>query len=272
MPRKAPSGTAVVDWLTVVAISAIAISLNVALHEGAHALACLATGGRLEEFSALYVSCASRSMLQGKMVSGAGPFYNLLAGALLWLVVRKSRRLSPRTWYFAWLFMLMNLLYGSGYFVFSGVTNVGDMAAVIRGWQPGWLWRAVMTVAGSLLFVFFVQLALRELGRVVGGEPGAQIRRANRLALLSYLTSIGVVVAAGLFNPLGVLSLPVTAGVFAVSGALSPLLWMMQWFRAEAFVKLDRQPLEIHRSWGWIAASLVVVVGYVFLLGRTLYF
>jgi hypothetical protein len=34
----------VVDWLTVVAIAAIAISFTVAFHEGVHAFACLVFG------------------------------------------------------------------------------------------------------------------------------------------------------------------------------------------------------------------------------------
>ena len=48
-----------VDWLTVVAIAAIAISLTVASHEGVHAITCLAVGSSLEEYSALYVECDS---------------------------------------------------------------------------------------------------------------------------------------------------------------------------------------------------------------------
>jgi hypothetical protein len=174
--------------------------------------------------------------------------------------------------FFLWLFMLMNGLYGSGYFMFSGIANVGDMANVISGWEPAWVWRVLMTVVGLLMFMGFVWLALQEFGKLIGGDADEQIGRANQLAIISYIVSGVVILLAGLFNPYGFLSLPVTAGLFAVLGGLSPLLWMMQWFRAKSFKKLDKPPLEIHRSWSWIAGAGVAVFVYAVILGRTLYF
>jgi hypothetical protein len=262
----------VVDWLTVVAIAAIAISLNVALHEGVHALTCLAAGSHLTEYSALYVSCESTTTLPAKIVDGSAPLFNLILGSLLWLVVRRSRSFYNETWYFLWLFMLMNWLYGAGYFMFSGIANVGDIVVVIRGWQPAWLWRMLTTIGGSALFMFWVWLALKEFGQRLGGETAEQIHRANQLSLLSYVTAFAVVLLAGFFSPPGLLSLPVTAGLAAVLGGLSPLLWMMQWLRAKSFPKPAHQPLEIERKWLWVLAAGVVVFGYVFVLGRTLYF
>jgi len=73
----------VVDWLTVVAIAEIAISFNVAFHEGVHALTCLAVGGHLQEYSALYESCDSPTESRGKIIAGSAPTYNLIAGVLL---------------------------------------------------------------------------------------------------------------------------------------------------------------------------------------------
>ena len=126
----------IVDWLTVAAIAAIAHSLNVAFHEGVHALTCLAVGSHLQEYSALYVSCDSPTVLQGKMVAGSAPLYNLLAGVLLWVILRNSRRQASELQFFLWLFMLMNWFWGAGYLIFSGIANVGDFAVVISGWQP----------------------------------------------------------------------------------------------------------------------------------------
>jgi membrane protease YdiL (CAAX protease family) len=89
---------------------------------------------------------------------------------------------------------------------------------------------------------------------------------------MSYFTSFLVILFAGFFCPYGLTSLPVTAGLFAVAGALSPFLLMMRWFRTKRFVKLAKEPLEIHRNWRWIVSSLVVVFIYVFVLGQTLHF
>ena len=98
----------VVDWLTVVAIAAIAISFNVASHEGVHALTCIAVGGRLKEYSALYAECDSPSTTHAKIVAGSAPTYNLITGALFWIILRTSRKLTSETQFFLWLFMLMN--------------------------------------------------------------------------------------------------------------------------------------------------------------------
>ena len=261
----------VVDWLTVVAIAAIAIRLNVAFHEGVHALACLAVGSHLQEYSALYVECYSPTEPQAKIVAGSAPTFNLIAGLLLWIILRNSRKQASETQFFLWLFMLINWCYGAGYLMFSGIANVGDWAVVIKGWEPNWLWRVLMTIAGALFFMLFVRLALGEFGRMVGGDSDEQIRSANKLWILSYITSFVVILIAGFFCPFGVLSLPVTAGLFAVIVPLSPLLWMSRWFQTTTFVKLVKEPLEIQRKWQWLATAAIVVFTYAFILGRTIY-
>jgi hypothetical protein len=261
-----------IDWLTVVAIAAIAISFNVAFHEGVHALTCLAVGGDLLEYSALYESCDSSTESQAKIVAGSAPIYNLIAGLLLWIILRNSRKQASETQFFLWLFMLMNWFYGAGYLMFSGIFNVGDWAVVINGWEPSWLWRVLITIAGTLLFIFFIRLGLQEFSKMVGGEGDEQIRRGNKLCILSYITSVVVILIAGFFCPYGLLSLPVTAGILAAIVALSPILGMMRWFRTNKFVKRVKEPLEIRRKWQWLVAALIVVFTYVFILGRTLYF
>jgi len=261
----------VIDWLTVVGIAALAISFTVAFHEGVHVLACFAVGGDLQG-AALYASCESTTELPAKIVAISAPAYNLLAGLLAWRLFRHSRNRSSESQFFLWLFMLMNWFYFAGYFVFSGVTNVGDWSIVIEGWQLIWLWRVLMTLVGVLLFVFFVRQGLKEFGKVACDHADEHFHCVNRLCLLSYFTSFLVILFAGFFCPYGLTSLPVTAALFAVLGALSPFLLMMRWFRTDRFAKLADEPLEIHRRWRWIVTSLVMVFVYIFVVGRTLYF
>jgi hypothetical protein len=262
----------VIDRLTVIAIASIAISFNVAFHEGVHALACLSVGSYLQEYSALYVSCDSPTVLQGKIVAGSAPILNLIAGTLVWIVLRNLRKQTPETRLLLWLFMLMNWFYGACYFIFSGIVNIGDWAVVIDGWEPNWLWRVLITIIGTLLYIIFVRLTFQEFGRMIGGAADEQILRAKKICTMSYTTSFVVVLIAGFFCPYGLLGLPVTAGLAAVLGALSPLIWMMRWFQTNKFVKPASEPLEIHRKWQWLVAAVIVVFTYVFILGRTLYF
>ena len=136
--------------LKAIAIAAMAISLNVALQEGVHALTCLAVGGDLLEYSALYEECDSPTNTAAKIVAGSAPTFNLIAGIISWSILRSSRKRTSETQFFLWLFMLMNWCYGAGYFIFSGISNVGDWAVVISGWEPNWLWRLLMVIMGML--------------------------------------------------------------------------------------------------------------------------
>ena len=272
MESAQPPRSPALDWLTVVAIAAIAISLNVAFHEGIHALACVLVGGDLQEYSALHVSCEHGAAAASKIVSGSASLANLLLGTLCWLMLPRVRGQSSELQFFVWLFMLMNWLYGAGYWMLSGAFNIGDWAGVIAGLEPHWLWRGLMLLAGSGLFIFFVWLALRELGKIIGGAAQEQIGRAARLGLWAYLASALTIIAAGIFNPYGILGLPAVAGISAALGALSPLLWMMQWLRAGQFVKPAGPPLEIQRNWRLVAFAGLTLFLYAFILGRSVYF
>lgn len=260
------------DWLTIIAIATIAISLTVAFHEGVHALSCVVLGGDLSEYSALHVNCDSLGSGREKIVAGSASIANLLLGVVFLILLRRTRQEKSELQFFIWLMMIMNLFYGAGYWLFSGVGNVGDWAKVFAGWEPRWLWRMVMTIFGAGVFLYCIWVALHELGKIIGGEASEQIGRANKLGILSYLASLFVIILAGISNPYGLTSLPVIGGLLAVLGSLSPLVWMMQWFRASSFKKFPGKPLEINRKWSWVVSSIVVVFIYSFILGRTLYF
>jgi hypothetical protein len=261
-----------VDWLTVVAIAAISMSINVAFHEAVHALTCLAVGGELQEYSALHASCETTIESQAKVVAGSAPTWNLIVGLLTWFILRNSKQRTSEFWYFLWLFMLMNWFYGAGYLIFSGIFNIGDWAVVIDSWEPDWFWRVLLIILGTLFYIVFIRLGLNEFCKVIGGEGDEQIQRANKLSFLPYFSSISVILLAGFFCPYGLLSFHVTASLFGVIGALSPFLWMMRWFRTAKFVKLVKEPFEIHRKWHWLVAAVIVVFIYACMLGRTLYF
>lgn len=261
-----------IDWLTVVAIAAIAISINVGFHEGVHALTCVAVGSDLQEYSALYAECQSATAWQEKIVAGSAPVANLLLGTVLWLVLLRVRDLAPRLRFFLWLLMLMNWLYGAGYWILSGIANIGDWAKVIEGWEPHWLLRVGMAIFGVLVYALFTWQSFQLFGRMMGGNGAEQTSRANKLGFISYVTAAAVVLLAGLFSPYGPLGLPAVAGFMAAAGSLSPLVWMMRWFKVGALAQPGWGPLEIRRSWSWVAVAVVVVFLYTFVLGQTLYF
>jgi hypothetical protein len=251
-------------WPTVAAAAGLAAVLNVLFHEGMHALVAMSVGAQVRQFSSLFVDAVTTAPWQARIIAGSASVANLWAGTVLWLVLRGARNGSVTGRWFLWLLMLMNWLYGAGYWMFSGAAGVGDWADVIQGWPGADAWRIGMFVAGSVLFMVFVWQALREFGRIAAPAAGP--------AAVSWITAAAVVAGAGAFCPYGWASTPVTAGLAASLGALSPLLWMMSWMRARMFVKVATEPLVIRRSWPLVGVAAAAVIVFCVVLGRSITF
>src|SRR5690554_5062705 len=113
-----------IDALTTVAIASVSICLVQILHEGAHAVACVAVGADLRELSALHVSCEGAAVWQSKLVSASASLVNFVVGLLAFIWIRRRHGWSPERTFFVWLFVLMNWLLAGGYWMFSGIGNV----------------------------------------------------------------------------------------------------------------------------------------------------
>ena len=92
--------------------------------------------------------------------------------------------------------MTFSLFDAGGYFLFSGVGNIGDWAAVVTGWQPAWAWRVGLAALGIVTYFFsFVPLSLCEL-RACGardssrlealGDHSATVAKQESSSLLGY--------------------------------------------------------------------------------------
>ena len=114
----------------VIAVSALACILQDILHEGlGHGVTAWLSGARQVTMSTV----ALQSDIETRWVSANGTLVNLFFAGIFWLLLLKPQRYKPVTRYFLVLAMAGNLFTGTGYFFFSGVTNFGDWAAVIRG-------------------------------------------------------------------------------------------------------------------------------------------
>ena len=244
---------------TMVGAAALAIVFTVVFHESIHALVALSIGAEVRRFSSLFVDTLTTASWQARIIAGSASIANLWAALVLWLVLRGSRNGSLTGRWFLWLLMLENGLSGAGYWMFSGAAGAGDWADVIQGWPGADAWRIGMFVVGSILFMFVVWQALREMGKIAAPAPGP--------AAVSWLTANAVIALAGLFSPYGFGSLPVTAGLAASLFALSPLLWMMMWMKARMFPKIVTDRLVIRRSWPLVGVAAAAVVVFSVVLG-----
>jgi hypothetical protein len=137
------------DVLTVCAISLLATILGNVVHEGlGHAATALLTGTQ----SGVLSTVAWSSEFDSRLVAAGGTLANLAAALLSWMALRSWTRASVRWRFFLLTSLAFNLFAGTGYFLFSGVTNFGDWAIVIGGLPAHWVWRTLLVIAGMAAY------------------------------------------------------------------------------------------------------------------------
>ena len=113
------------DITTLGAISIIATMLATMLHEGlGHAAVAIAT----LHASGTLTTVAWSSDYDSKLVLAGGTLVNLGSAFVCWLLLRAARNAAVSLRFFLFITMAFNLFTGTGYFLFSGVSNFGDWA------------------------------------------------------------------------------------------------------------------------------------------------
>jgi hypothetical protein len=258
---SAPAPPAKDDHFTLIAISALVCILGDLLHEGlGHGVTAWLSGAHRITISTV----ALQTDIETRWISANGTLANLLFGGIFWLLLQRPQRYRPATRYFLVLAMAGNLFAGTGYFLFSGVSNFGDWAAVIRGWQPHWAWQLGLVVLGLISYyaaMLLVGVALKAF-RNQATNPG----RLRSLCWTPYFTQALLAGLGGLLNPIGFFyvlasALPSTLG--ANAGLLSLPSMMHRW-RPSAEAPVAPVP----RSIPWIATAAVASLLFIFVLGR----
>jgi hypothetical protein len=251
------------DLATIIAISIIAFAIANLLHEGAgHGGACVLTGGHAKVLSSVHFECGRDS----RFIAAGGTLVNFIAGILCWLALRLINPSRGHLRYFLWLLMTINLLQGGGYFLFSGLGNFGDWANVIHDLAPAWLWRTALTILGVVSYALLVWLALLEL-RSFLGEHDWRRGGAKDLTVAPYITGGILYTVAGMFNPVGMILVGLSAAA-ASFGGTSGMAWMTQYLGTKFAPKITSHPLTVHRSRGWIIAAFTAATIFVGVLGR----
>lgn len=251
------------DRFTMIAISALACILQDVLHEGlGHGVTAWLSGAHRVTMSTV----ALQSDIDTRWISANGTVVNLLFGAIFWLLLLKPQGYRPATRYFLVLATAGNLFTGTGYFLFSGVTNFGDWAEVIRGLQPHWAWQLGLVVLGAASYYASMLVVGAKLKPFRAKEESA--RRIRGLCWIPYFTDGILAGLGGLLNPLGLFyviasALPSTLG--ANAGLLSLPGMMRRWSRSQ-----EDQVGTIGRSVGWIATGAGASLLFIFVLGRGL--
>ena len=251
------------DWITVIAVSVLACVLQDVLHEGlGHGVTAWLSGARQLTLSTV----ALDSDIDTRWISANGTLVNLLFALIFWLLLRKPERYKLTTRYFLVLAMAGNLFTGTGYFFFSGVTNFGDWAAVIRGLQPHWMWQLGLILAGMASYYTSVLLVAAQLKPFQ--EKSLSSRRLRVLCWTPYVTDGILAALAGLLNPAG-LFFVVASALPSTLGANAGLLSLPSMMRRVSRSYTQQQQLgPIQRNPAWIFAAGAAGLLFIFVLGR----
>ena len=244
--------------ITVVSVALVAYAACDMIHEAIGHGTAVALMPGVEALSISTV--AVQTSAQSRLVAAAGSIANVLVGALLLVLARRRGRLDTLG-YFLWLLATLNLLNGTGYLFFSGLTETGDWTVVVAGWNPEWIWRALLVVLGAASYSGVVVAAAAVLSRLLwGGGPD----EAVALTLPAYIAGGLLLVAGAAMNPIG-MNLIWLSGVSSGFGAMAGLLVIPRLVKATDEVR-DGVGLRFHLGWA-LAAALTAAV-FVFVIGR----
>jgi hypothetical protein len=257
------------DWVTVAAVAVVVDVSASLIHEGlGHGGACVVMGGTPQLLTSMQFQGDEHSLSSGavRVISAAGSVANVAAAVVASALLRRSRGAPGTWWFFLWLFATINLLQAAGYPLYSGLGNIGDWAAVVAGFQPPWLWRILLIAFGASAYWAAARWAMNCLGQHLSESPPGRVAEANRYTLVAYGTGGVLSVAAGLFDPGGVVVVLIS-GVAASLGGTSALAWGPQLLHDPRLGVPTGTQLEVRREVRWIVVAALVAIAFVLVLG-----
>ncbi len=258
------------DWLTVIAVAVVAHAAASFVHEAlGHGGACLLVGCRPQLLTTMQFEGDERtvSTLGIKFIAAGGTLANLVAATIAAVFLRRRRERADAGEYFLWLFTTINLMEAAGYWMYSGVGNIGDWADVVRGLTPFWAWHAGLFFLGAGGYWLATRWAMGRLGRRLPTSGASRVAEANRYSLTAYAVGGLLSLAAGLFEPGGAF-IVLISGVAASLGGTSGLAWGPQLLRNPHLGEPEDPPLLVVRDWRWLVAGALAAALYVFVIGH----
>ena len=266
--RDASSATASVNQWTIVGLALLLLPLLTMGHELlGHAVTCLATGHQPSQLAAYYVECPGTGTVSRRLVATAGTGVDVMLALLAYLAWRKVRRPIPRL--ICWIVFTVKGMVAAGYWMFSGVTNLGDWGPALGGgigplpWP--WVWRAVMFAVGLCVYIGVVRLAIGMMTTMLGGGTQAQAIK-RRIAMTIYLVGGISALLVSLFNPLGMV-ITLTSAIAASFGGTAGLFNV-------AYSRPCDEPARdfvIGAHYGILVAGVLMTVSFAAVLGPTVY-
>lgn len=177
------------DLFTLVAIGLLCYaSADITHHVLGHGGMCLAVGGHIRSLSSIHVDCT----VTGAAVDLAGPFANLIVGALAWAAALRVQRTARL---FLTLAAAFNLFWFALQLIFSAATRTDDFAWAMKVFHVCEPARYGMIAVGFGLYL----LSTRSVARVFA--PFGPHARARRIVWTAWLTAGVFACVTALFDP-----------------------------------------------------------------------
>lgn len=257
-----------VDPWTLAGLALLLLPLLTMAHELAgHALICVATGHLPSELGAYYVECPGTGPWARRVVAMAGTGVDVLLATLAFVGWRRVCRPLPRL--ALWTVFTVKGMVAAGYWMFSGVSNLGDWGPAAGGgigplpWP--WLWRAIMFAVGLAVYIAVVRRSIRMMATMLGGGETAR-RTQWRIAMTTYMIGGVSAVLVSLFNPLGI-AITLMSAVASSFGGTAGL------FNVAYAKSCDEPPRDfvIDRHYAIVVAGVLVTAAFAAVLGPTFY-
>ena len=260
-----------VDLVTVAAVAVVVYTFSSILHEAlGHGLTCVLLGGKVACIASTVCIPAGEPLGQGadRLVAAAGSAMNLVAAGVCWVLLRRLRTAPPFLRYFLWLSLAVNGFIGAGYLAVPTLIGFGDWMNVLEVLHSYWLWRATIIGLGVVLYGAVAYVAVRELQPFLSRDASERRSRATKLTLIPYLAGGLAFCAAGLFNPVG-MKLVVISAAAASFGGTSGLAWLTWWATGTASEgQTPEPPVALGRNWWWLVLGIANAAVLLGLLGR----
>ena len=255
--------------LTIIAIAIVVWSFSNASHEIlGHGGVCVLQGYKPTHVSTSFFDCDANAATfwEDKARIAGGTVVNLAIALVSLLLLRSQKISDPRTNYFLWLLMSVNLFYSASYVMGWFIGPTLDWAQFLNGLEPLLLWKLGLIAVGLLILGFGFHLSRKYLEPFLGDQESERRRRMTLLTLIPYLTAIVVKVSAGFMNPSPDKML-VFLGSFGATGFF--LVWI-NFVRFWPFTKQttsSQKAAELGPSIPWLVIGFVALILFVGVLG-----
>lgn len=264
-PQQGPR----VDPWTLAGLVLLLFPLLTMAHEVAgHALACVVTGHVPVEIGAYYVECPGTGPWARRIVAAAGTGMDVVLALVALAAWHRARRALPRL--VLWMVFTVKGMVAAGYWMFSGVSNLGDWGPDAGGgmgplpWP--WLWRAVLFAVGLCVYIAVTRRAISMLAAMLGGGEIAQ-RLQRRIAMTTYLLGGVSALLVSLVNPLGIVITLISAVASSFGGTAG--LFNVAYARPRG--DAPARDFVIGRHNTIVVAGVLVTLAFAAVLGPTLY-